>query len=41
MMQGVGFVLLAGGQSRRMGGGDKNQLALAGKTVMQHVLDVP
>ena len=39
MMQGVGFVLLAGGQSRRMGGGDKNQLALGGKTVMQHVLD--
>lgn len=39
MMQGVGFVLLAGGQSRRMGGGDKNQLALGGKTLMQHVLD--
>ena len=39
MMQDVGFVLLAGGQSRRMGGGDKNQLALGVKTVMQHVLD--
>ena len=38
-MQDVGFVLLAGGQSRRMGGGDKNQLELGGKSVMQHVLD--
>ena len=38
-MQGVGFLLLAGGQSRRMGGGDKNQLQLAGKSVLQHVLD--
>jgi len=35
----IGFVLLAGGQSRRMGGGDKNQLDLGGKPVMQHVLD--
>ena len=39
MMLGVGFVLLAGGQSRRMGGGDKNQRVLGGKTLMQHVLD--
>ena len=39
MMHDVGFVLLAGGQSRRMGGGDKNQLKLAGKSLMQHVLD--
>ena len=31
--------LLAGGQSRRMGGGDKNLLMLAGKTILQHVLD--
>ena len=38
-MQGVGFLLLAGGKSRRMGGGDKNQLQLAGKSVLQHVLD--
>ena len=38
-MQDVGFLLLAGGQSRRMGGGDKNQLHLDGKSVMQHVLD--
>ena len=38
-MQDVGFLLLAGGQSRRMGGGDKNQLHLDGKPVMQHVLD--
>ena len=38
-MQDVGFLLLAGGLSRRMGGGDKNQLHLAGKSVLQHVLD--
>ena len=38
-MRDVGFLLLAGGQSRRMGGGDKNQLHLGGKSVMQHVLD--
>jgi molybdopterin-guanine dinucleotide biosynthesis protein A len=38
-MQDVGFLLLAGGQSRRMGGGDKNQLHLGSKTVLQHVLD--
>ncbi len=31
--------MLAGGKSRRMGGGDKNQLQLAGKSVLQHVLD--
>ena len=39
MICGVGFVLLAGGQSRRMGGGDKNQLKLGNKSVLQHVLD--
>ena len=38
-MQGVGFLLLAGGQSRRMGGGDKNQLNLGGKSVLHHILD--
>ena len=38
-MQDVGFLLLAGGQSRRMGGGDKNQLHLGGKSVLQHILD--
>ncbi len=31
--------LLAGGQARRMGGGDKNLMELAGKPVLQHVLD--
>ena len=31
--------LLAGGQARRMGGGDKNLVMLAGKPVLQHVLD--
>ncbi len=32
-------VLLAGGQSRRMGGGDKGLAMLAGKPMMQHVID--
>ena len=32
-------ILLAGGQARRMGGGDKNLMKLAGKPVLQHVLD--
>lgn len=32
-------VLLAGGQSRRMGGGDKCLLPLAGKPLLQHVID--
>ena len=31
--------LLAGGQARRMGGGDKNLMMLSGKTILQHVLD--
>ena len=29
-------VLLAGGLSRRMGGGDKNLLCLGGKSILQH-----
>jgi molybdopterin-guanine dinucleotide biosynthesis protein A len=32
-------VLLAGGQSRRMGGGDKCLRDLAGKPMLQHVID--
>lgn len=32
-------VLLAGGQSRRMGGGDKCLLPLAGKPLLRHVID--
>jgi molybdopterin-guanine dinucleotide biosynthesis protein A len=32
-------VLLAGGQSRRMGGGDKGMLDLAGKPMLAHVID--
>ena len=32
-------ILLAGGQARRMGGGDKNLMMLAGKPVLQHILD--
>lgn len=35
----VGYLLLAGGQSRRMGGGDKNLMPLGGKPLLQHVLD--
>ncbi len=32
-------VILAGGQSRRMGGGDKGLLELNGKPMLQHVID--
>ena len=32
------YLLLAGGQSRRMGGGDKNLLDLAGMPLLGHVL---
>jgi molybdopterin-guanine dinucleotide biosynthesis protein A len=32
-------VLLAGGQSRRMGGGDKGLLQLDGKSMLQHVIE--
>ncbi|MEM8976000.1 MAG: molybdenum cofactor guanylyltransferase MobA [Pseudomonadota bacterium] len=32
-------VLLAGGLSRRMGGGDKSLLDVAGQSMMQHVID--
>jgi molybdopterin-guanine dinucleotide biosynthesis protein A len=32
-------VLLAGGQSRRMGGGDKGLLQLAGRPMLAHVID--
>jgi molybdopterin-guanine dinucleotide biosynthesis protein A len=32
-------LLLAGGQSRRMGGGDKNLMMLAGKPLLSHVMD--
>ncbi|MEC8673921.1 MAG: molybdenum cofactor guanylyltransferase MobA [Pseudomonadota bacterium] len=33
------YLLLAGGRSRRMGGGDKNLLDLAGKPLMAHVIE--
>jgi molybdopterin-guanine dinucleotide biosynthesis protein A len=35
----VSGVILAGGQSRRMGGGDKGLLELAGKPMLAHVID--
>ncbi len=35
----VAGVLLAGGQSRRMGGGDKCLRPLAGKTILAHVIE--
>lgn len=38
MKQPVG-VILAGGQSRRMGGGDKGLLDLGGQSLLQHVID--
>ena len=38
MMQPVG-VILAGGQARRMGGGDKGMLDLGGQAILAHVID--
>lgn len=35
----IGGVLLAGGQSQRMGGGDKNLRLIAGKPILDHVID--
>ena len=39
MTMRVAVVLLAGGQSRRMGGGDKNLMNLGGKPLLAHILD--
>ena len=36
---GVVGVVLAGGLARRMGGGDKGLLELAGRPILDHVLD--
>ncbi len=38
MTEAVAGVLMAGGQSRRMGGGDKCLRALAGKPILTHVI---
>lgn len=38
-MQQPAGVILAGGQSRRMGGGDKGLFALAGQTLLDRVID--
>lgn len=38
MKQPLG-VILAGGQARRMGGGDKGLLRLGGSTILRHVID--
>lgn len=39
MSHNICGILLAGGQSRRMGGGDKCLRALGEKTILQHVID--
>lgn len=38
MSQDIAGIILAGGQSRRMGGGDKSLLALGGGSVLDHVV---
>ncbi len=38
-VQSVAGVILAGGQSRRMGGGDKGLLDLGGKPMLAHVIE--
>ncbi|MEL6210433.1 MAG: NTP transferase domain-containing protein, partial [Pseudomonadota bacterium] len=35
----IAGVILAGGLARRMGGGDKALLALAGRPLLAHVID--
>lgn len=37
MSEGIAGIILAGGQSRRMGGGDKASALLAGHTLLDHV----
>lgn len=37
--QGVAGVILAGGLSRRMGGGDKTLMQLGGRTILEHVVE--
>lgn len=38
-MTGLAGVILAGGRARRMGGGDKPLLTLAGRPVLAHIVD--
>lgn len=38
-MEGIAGVILAGGLSRRMGGGDKTLLPLGGRPLLSHVID--
>jgi molybdopterin-guanine dinucleotide biosynthesis protein A len=39
MSEGIAGVILAGGLARRMGGGDKGELLLGGKSILKHVIE--
>jgi molybdenum cofactor guanylyltransferase len=39
MIDRVAGVILAGGLARRMGGGDKGELEIGGKSILRHVID--
>ena len=39
MIERIAGVILAGGLARRMGGGDKGELLLGGRSILAHVIE--